>query len=117
MADQPKPQVKEDKGGTKVIKLPPAKTREVDGNFKTLGPVGAAERGGGVMATPEEIEALSNTRNAAHGEAGRLEYTCGKDSPEARWARHEAREQGQRLYQAMHPEPYVVHHAEREPGE
>ncbi len=69
------------------------------------------------MATPEEIEALKESREAAHNEAGRLEYICGKDSPEARHARHEAREQGQALYKAAHPGQYTAYYAQREPGE
>lgn len=70
-----------------------------------------------MMATPEQIEALTNARDAAHNEAGKQEYICGKDSPEARYARHQAREKGQELYRTIHPEPYTVEHAQREPGE
>lgn len=60
-------------------------------------------------ASPEEIGRLEEARNGAQTHAGHVEHTCGRDSPAARWANHQAREAGRELYAATHPSgPYQV---------
>ena len=60
-------------------------------------------------ATREEIGRLEEARNGAYAHAGHVERTCGRDSPAARWASHQAREAGRELYAATHPRgPYQV---------
>jgi hypothetical protein len=59
--------------------------------------------------SPEEIGRLEEARNGAQAHAGHVEYTCGRDSPAARWANHHAREAGRELYAATHPSgPYRI---------
>ena len=56
------------------------------------------------QASPEKIGRLEEVRNGAQAHAGHVEHTCGRDSPAARWANHQARAAGRELYaRATHP--------------